>query len=79
MSWLNQNGMRKALLNLGIEDASIVVSGSLARDEFAESGDVHWTVRVEAKPETLAEENAKLLLGLCPYGKDIQTIGSTVR
>ena len=61
--------MQKALLNLDIEGASIVVSGSLARDEFAESSDVDWTVRVEAKPDTLAEENAKLLLGLCHAGR----------
>lgn len=61
--------MRKALLNLDIEDASIVASGSPARDEFAEWSDVDWTLRVEAKPETLAEENAKLLLGLCRAGR----------
>ena len=61
--------MRKALLNLDIEDASIVASGSPARDEFAEGSVVDWTLRVEAKPETLAEENAKLLLGLCRAGR----------
>ena len=61
--------MRKASLNLNIEDASVAASGSLARDEFAEGSDVDRTLRVEAKPETLAEENAKLLLGLCRAGR----------
>jgi len=61
--------MRKALLNLDIKDASIAASGSLTRDEIAEGSDVDWRLRLEARPETLAEESAKLLLGLCRAGR----------
>ena len=61
--------MENAVLKLDIADASTVVSGSLARDELTEGNDLGWMLHAEPNPETLAEENARLLLGLCRGGR----------
>src|SRR5579862_1792217 len=39
--------LRNALSNLDTEDTSIVVSGSLARDEFTEGSDLDWTLLID--------------------------------
>src|SRR5580704_18408866 len=39
--------LRKVLSNLDTDDTSIVVSGSLARDEFTEGSDVDWTLLID--------------------------------
>lgn len=43
--------LRKALINLDTEDTSIVVSGSLARDEFTEGSDVDWTLLIDGQSD----------------------------
>jgi predicted nucleotidyltransferase len=42
-----QQELRKALVDLDSEDTSIVVSGSLARDEFTGGSDVDWTLLID--------------------------------
>ena len=39
--------LRSALAGLDSEDTSIVVSGSLARDEFTEGSDIDWTLLID--------------------------------
>src|SRR5271170_6065605 len=39
--------LREALCGLDSEDTSIVVSGSLARDEFTDGSDVDWTLLID--------------------------------
>ena len=39
--------MRQALADLDSDDTSIVVSGSLARDEFTEGSEVDWTLLID--------------------------------
>lgn len=39
--------LRGALADLDSEDTSIVVSGSLARDEFTEGSDIDWTLLID--------------------------------
>jgi predicted nucleotidyltransferase len=42
-----QRELRQALADLDSDDTSIVVSGSLARDEFTEGSDVDWTLLID--------------------------------
>ena len=39
--------LQRALADLDSEDTSIVVSGSLARDEFTEGSDIDWTLLID--------------------------------
>jgi predicted nucleotidyltransferase len=39
--------LQEALVGLDSEDTSIVVSGSLARDEFTEGSDIDWTLLID--------------------------------
>lgn len=39
--------LQKSLAGLDSEDTSIVVSGSLARDEFTEGSDIDWTLLID--------------------------------
>ncbi len=43
--------LRDALTNLDSADTSIVVSGSLARDEFTEGSDVDWTPLIDGQSD----------------------------
>jgi hypothetical protein len=43
--------LRNVLSNLDTEDTSIVVSGSLARDEFTEGSDVDWTLLIDGQSD----------------------------
>lgn len=43
--------LRRALDHLDSEDTSIVVSGSLARDEFTEGSDVDWTLLIDGQSD----------------------------
>src|SRR5262245_35757360 len=43
--------LRGALAHLDSEDTSIVVSGSLARDEFTEGSDVDWTLLIDGQSD----------------------------
>lgn len=43
--------LRRALEHLDSEDTSIVVSGSLARDEFTEGSDVDWTLLIDGQSD----------------------------
>ena len=43
--------LRHALAHLDSEDTSIVVSGSLARDEFTEGSDVDWTLLIDGQSD----------------------------
>src|SRR5580704_7544688 len=44
---LKRRELRQALAHLDSEDTSIVVSGSLARDEFTEGSDIDWTLLID--------------------------------
>ncbi|MBV8846113.1 MAG: nucleotidyltransferase domain-containing protein [Bryobacterales bacterium] len=48
---LTRTELRKALAHLDSEDTSIVVSGSLARDEFTEGSDVDWTLLIDGQSD----------------------------
>ena len=43
--------LRRVLSNMDTEDTSIVVSGSLARDEFTEGSDVDWTLLIDGQSD----------------------------
>ena len=43
--------LRDALLGLDSEDTSIVVSGSLARDEFTSGSDIDWTLLIDGSAD----------------------------
>lgn len=43
--------LRAAVSGLDSEDTSIVVSGSLARDEFTEGSDIDWTLLVDGSSD----------------------------
>lgn len=43
--------LRRALAHLDSEDTSIVVSGSLARDEFTEGSDINWTLLIDGQSD----------------------------
>lgn len=43
--------LQKALVHFASEDTSIVVSGSLARDEFTEGSDVDWTLLIDGQSD----------------------------
>jgi predicted nucleotidyltransferase len=43
--------LRSALAHLDSEDTSIVVSGSLARDEFTQGSDVDWTLLIDGQSD----------------------------
>ena len=43
--------LRNALAHLDSDDTSIVVSGSLARDEFTEGSDVDWTLLIDGQSD----------------------------
>jgi predicted nucleotidyltransferase len=43
--------LRDALMHLDSDDTSIVVSGSLARDEFTEGSDVDWTLLIDGQSD----------------------------
>ena len=43
--------LRSALAGLDSEDTSIVVSGSLARDEFTEGSDIDWTLLIDGSAD----------------------------
>ena len=43
--------LRRVLSSLDTEDTSIVVSGSLARDEFTEGSDVDWTLLIDGQSD----------------------------
>jgi predicted nucleotidyltransferase len=43
--------LRHALAHLDSEDTSIVVSGSVARDEFTERSDVDWTLLIDGQSD----------------------------
>jgi predicted nucleotidyltransferase len=43
--------LRAALAGLDSEDTSIVVSGSLARDEFTEGSDIDWTLLIDGSAD----------------------------
>src|SRR5260370_20775795 len=43
--------LRQALEHLDSEDTSIVVSGSLARDEFTAGSDVDWTLLIDGQSD----------------------------
>src|SRR5437867_2198992 len=43
--------LRSALAGLDSEDTSIVVSGSLARDEFTSGSDIDWTLLIDGSAD----------------------------
>ena len=43
--------LRNALTGLDSEDTSIVVSGSLARDEFAKGSDIDWSLPMDGSAD----------------------------
>jgi hypothetical protein len=43
--------LRHGLAHLDSEDTSIVVSGSLARDEFTEGSDIDWTLLIDGQSD----------------------------
>jgi predicted nucleotidyltransferase len=45
--------LQKALAELDSEDTSIVVSGSLARDEFTQGSDIDWTLLIDGLSDPL--------------------------
>jgi predicted nucleotidyltransferase len=47
MAEAKRQELQKALANLDSEDTSIVVSGSLARDEFTDGSDIDWTLLID--------------------------------
>ena len=45
--------LQRALVNLDSEDTSIVVSGSLASDEFTDVSDIDWTLLIDGLSDPL--------------------------
>jgi predicted nucleotidyltransferase len=48
---LKRRELRQALAHLDSEDTSIVVSGSLARDEFTDGSDIDWTLLIDGQSD----------------------------
>lgn len=46
-----RNELRKALSGIDSEDTSIVVSGSLGRDEFTDGSDIDWTFLIDGQAD----------------------------
>jgi len=50
-AWTKRTELREALSGLDSEDTSVVVSGSLARDEFTSGSDIDWTLLIDGSAD----------------------------
>lgn len=64
--------LRRALREFDSEDTSIVVSGSLARDEFTEGSDIDWTLLIDGQANSahhdLALKARRIINRIADYG-----------
>src|SRR6185503_1370400 len=54
-----RNEIQRAISGLDSEDTSIVISGSLARDEFTDGSDIDWTLLVDGSADPLHHSLAR--------------------
>ena len=51
LSARTRSKLRKDLAGLDSDDSSIVISGSLARDEFTSGSDIDWTLLIDGQAD----------------------------